>query len=326
MVGQDLDRLIKIEFSEPYTKKRVYDEQSHLKRGIIFGVDESYTDEEIAEATGVNSAKRINKKYGETQMKTRQIILSFDECCPAYVNFGWERHRVEIFISNPIRCYNCQRFGHLAKFCTLEVRCSRCAEKHTIQECLKNEKEVKIICANCNGPHPTSYMGCQKYKIAKETKKIQFSENAKMSYAQATMKFKEMRTKETNRENQKNQINDQTSQEIENNSNKFQYKNDKETNAENKINQIEISVNENTIGKANTTHKDCKCHSNCVDKQVFLNFLDECHSSTSTNQSNEETLKKLFSVISRLADSIRGFKSSQKIIQFDQNDPSCQLK
>ena len=301
-----------IEYSEPYIKKRVYDEQSHLKRGIIFGVDESYTDEEIAEAAGAKTAKRIIKKIGETQVQTRQIILTFDEYCPTYVQLGWERHRVEIFIPNPIRCYNCQRFGHLAKFCTAEVRCSRCAENHSVHQCLQNEKEIKILCANCNGQHPASYMGCKKYQLAKETTKIQFSETKKMSYAQAAMKVKEIRSKETNQENQKNQISDRPNQEIENYSNKVHYKNDKATNTENKIDQVEILTMEKAKEKSNKNHEDCHCHTNCVDKQIFLNFLDECKTTSLPNQSNVVTLQKLFNAISKLADIIRGSNSSSK--------------
>ena len=31
-----------------------------------------------------------------------------------------------------IRCYNCQRFGHIARFCTNVVKCEFCAEGHNI--------------------------------------------------------------------------------------------------------------------------------------------------------------------------------------------------
>ena len=130
------------------------------------------------EATGANSAKRINKKNGETQIKTRQIILSFDECCPAYIQLGWERRRVEIFIPNPIRCYNCQRFGHLAKYCTAEVRCSRCAEKHTIQECSKNEK-VKIICAKLQWAASDKLHGLPKIQNSQRNQKNSILRNHK---------------------------------------------------------------------------------------------------------------------------------------------------
>ena len=69
---------------------------------------------------------------------------------------------------------------------------------------------------------------------------------------------------------------------------------------------------------------------NCVDKEVIQNFLDECQPTATVNQSSDESLKKLRNTISRLADSIRGPKSSIQnniqIEQIDQNKPSCRLE
>jgi hypothetical protein len=315
-----------IEYSEPYAKRRVYDDQSHLKRGIIFGVNENYSEEEITDATGAKTAKRIIKKTGGKQVQTRQIILFFDECCPTYVQLGWERHRVEIYIPEPIRCFNCQRFGHLAKLCSAEPRCSRCAGNHPIQQCkvINKEKEVKIICANCDEQHPASYMGCKNYQAARVTTKIQFSETKKMTYAQAATKEREIRSKETIQFNQSSQASDQINQEKEKYSNKVQDKRDKGTNTEKTINQNVISSKENTKEITNEKHEDCHCHANCVDKQIFLNFLDECKAAPAPDQSNDTTLVKLIASIHRLADIIRGSKTSSKESVPSESIPTCQ--
>jgi len=51
-----------------------------------------------------------------------------------------------------IRCYNCQRFGHIAKNCQNQARCEFCSSCHQINEsCLR-----EVYCINCSGNHPAS--------------------------------------------------------------------------------------------------------------------------------------------------------------------------
>ena len=58
------------------------------------------------------------------------------------------------------QCFNCQCFGHSAQNCKSKQKCVICGEN---QGCPKKEaKQPK--CANCSGPHATSYKGCPKYK------------------------------------------------------------------------------------------------------------------------------------------------------------------
>ena len=320
LVNQD------VTISDPFKQKSISD-QSY--KGIIFGVNQEIMEDEIIWETHAKKAQRIVKFIGGKNIQTLQIILTFEDELPSHVFIGWQRYRVDKYIPDPIRCFRCQRYGHVQSQCksTKDV-CAICAQNHKAKECpekIKQYKERKTNCANCNGQHPANYMGCRKYELAKETTKIQFSETKIISYAQAAMKLKEIRSKETNQDNQNNRIRDQSNQEIEKKSNKIQYRNDDETNSEKTIENGENSPNGKTKGKANEIHEDCHCHLNCVDKQVFLKFLDECQSSSSKNQSNDETLKKFFSTISRLADIIRGSKSSPtKHIQLEQNDPSFQ--
>ena len=342
LVNQD------VTISDPFKRKPTSDQTC---KGIIFGVNPEITEEEIAWETQARQAHRIVKFIGGKNIQTLQIILTFDDVLPPHVFIGWQRYRVDKYIPDPIRCFRCQRYGHLQSQCkSIKDVCAICAQNHKAKECpekIKQYKERKAVCANCSGHHPVNYMGCKKYELARETTKIQFLETKKISYAQAAMKLKEIKSRENNQVNQKNQINDQPDQEIENNSNKIQDKNDKETNKKNMIDQTETTTNENTKGKPNETHEDFNCHpncvdkktfhnfittvmdilTNCVDKEVFQNFLDECQSTTSTNQTSDETLKKLCNTISRLADTLRGTKSSlQNIFQIDPNDPPCQSK
>lgn len=58
------------------------------------------------------------------------------------VNIGWERLRVREYL-RPLHCYKCQMYGHLAKCCKNQNRCSNCGShdhKHT--ECKERVKCV----------------------------------------------------------------------------------------------------------------------------------------------------------------------------------------
>jgi hypothetical protein len=90
------------------------------------------------------------------------------------------------------------------------------------------------------------------------------------------------------------------------------------------IEQIQPSnenVKENTIEKENP-----HSHTNCVDKKVLLTFLDECKACPAPNQTNDVTLVKLINAITRLADIIRGPKSSTKEIVPPEITPTCLSK
>lgn len=61
----------------------------------------------------------------------------------------------------PVRCYNCQTFGHGSLGCHLKTVCGLCAGEHNSAQCpIKDNKEATKACANCLGNHPASYIDC----------------------------------------------------------------------------------------------------------------------------------------------------------------------
>ncbi|KAG9498273.1 hypothetical protein J7337_011169 [Fusarium musae] len=69
------------------------------------------------------------------------LQTSFDSLDPKYV---------------PKQCFNCQDFGHMAKQCPNQVRCGRCLEPHSTQDCDPNGKPDK--CFFCGGNHPSYWL------------------------------------------------------------------------------------------------------------------------------------------------------------------------
>jgi hypothetical protein len=61
------------------------------------------------------------------------------------IKLHWSMCKVEDFISIT-RCLKCLGFGHTARFCQNQQKCSYCAEDHHWKEC---ENKRSICCSNC---------------------------------------------------------------------------------------------------------------------------------------------------------------------------------
>ncbi|XP_055942027.1 uncharacterized protein LOC129972071 [Argiope bruennichi] len=67
---------------------------------------------------GVLAVKRIFMKKENALVATNSIILSFNTTkLPFSIKTGYLNCKVRPYIPNPIRCYNCQRFGHSKTAC-----------------------------------------------------------------------------------------------------------------------------------------------------------------------------------------------------------------
>lgn len=64
----------------------------------------------------VQSAKCLTK--GVEKKETESVLVQFNtKELPTEHYFGFMRYRVREFTHKPMRCYKCQKFGHVAKFC-----------------------------------------------------------------------------------------------------------------------------------------------------------------------------------------------------------------
>ena len=190
----------RVEFSEPYTKSSYTRNQNLARKGIIFDVEEEISTDELENILGI-PAQRIIKRRSGHPIITKQIILHFRDVIPDYVHIGWRRFRVRQYIPDPVWCYNCQKYGHIAANCRSKTTCPICSGKHSYEDCevqnLKDER--KAICPNCRGDHPASYKGCPAYQEAKTIKRVQTT-NA-ISYAEAVKTIRNQDNTELPRSN-----------------------------------------------------------------------------------------------------------------------------
>ena len=157
-------------------------------KGVITGIDLEITDDELIEELGVQvtQIKRITRRVGGEVSPTTAVILWFkSNKLPFQVNIGYEIKRVSEYRPPVARCFNCQRFGHSALRCNSKTKCPRCSLNHKWEQC-PNKKETPK-CANCGGEHSTAYLGCSKYKTAKDIQTITHTE--KLSFAEATKRY-----------------------------------------------------------------------------------------------------------------------------------------
>ena len=72
---------------------------------------------------------------------------------------GFVSYPMRTFVLNPLRCFRCQAYGHVAAVCRREIlRCEKCAGGHGIKECVVSEE--KPVCANSGGAHVAADQKC----------------------------------------------------------------------------------------------------------------------------------------------------------------------
>lgn len=99
---------------------------------------------------------------------TNTFILTFNSPTTLpHMNIGYLRVKVNTYISNPLRCLNCQTFGHGKKLYKAATVYCRCGGKHAEDGC-----DSSVKCTNCSGPHVASSKECRVWLQEKEIQKV----------------------------------------------------------------------------------------------------------------------------------------------------------
>ena len=143
------------------------------------------TEENIVEylaLQGVIVCKRFRIKNDNVQIDTNTLLLTFNTTTlPQSIKIFYRTVPVEQFIPNPLRCFNCQKFGHHDDNCKLTdaVICDRCGEsKHTSSIC-----QTPFKCVKCGKEHSARSTECEVWKRKKEIMRIKTIR--KISYFEA---------------------------------------------------------------------------------------------------------------------------------------------
>ncbi|XP_014891407.1 uncharacterized protein LOC106949576 isoform X3 [Poecilia latipinna] len=163
---------------------KVGEKINNESKGIITGVPLSVNMKDLVENLKernkeIKGARRMTR--GAERIETETVLLEFEtKEMPREVFFGLIRFSVREYMPKPVRCFNCQEFGHIAKMCKGKRRCARCSGDHEYGKCGVG---VKPKCCSCGGEHSVAFWGCEVMKqqtIVQKTKVAQ-----KVTYAEA---------------------------------------------------------------------------------------------------------------------------------------------
>ncbi|XP_021368101.1 uncharacterized protein LOC110459918 [Mizuhopecten yessoensis] len=137
------------------------------------------TDEDILayfqeESVPVSEVRRMVIRRNNDTIKTNTFIITFSTpTLPQILTIGYQRYNVSVYIPNPLRCRNCQKYGHHEKRCRRKSICQYCGrEGHTEQ----NDCDIaNLRCVNCEGKHAASSLDCPTWSQEREILRVKYT-------------------------------------------------------------------------------------------------------------------------------------------------------
>ncbi|GFN87213.1 RNA-directed DNA polymerase from mobile element jockey [Plakobranchus ocellatus] len=118
-------------------------------------------EEMVEKLSGVTHARRIKLRWGEDEIQTDTVVLTFDSPkLPSRIRAGYLTLDVRPYVPLPMRCYKHQRYGHGKDKCKKPAAvCVRCGKGgHVERDCSADPH-----CVNCRGDHAASSKTCPKF-------------------------------------------------------------------------------------------------------------------------------------------------------------------
>ena len=73
---------------------------------------------------GVVEVPRVTVKKEGKVIPTNTLFLTFNRPdVPKEIVVGYLKVKVELFVPNPLRCFNCNKFGHTSQRCRTTAKC-----------------------------------------------------------------------------------------------------------------------------------------------------------------------------------------------------------
>ena len=133
---------------------------------------------EYLQNQGVIAVKRFTIKKNYDVIETNTLLLTFNTVTvPKSLKIFYRVIPVEIYVPNPLRCFNCQRFGQHESDCPIDYAsvCEKCGTggfDHIASNCKNPGK-----CVNCGLDHLSGSNECDVWKKEKEIMRIKVTNN-----------------------------------------------------------------------------------------------------------------------------------------------------
>ncbi|XP_015923302.2 uncharacterized protein [Parasteatoda tepidariorum] len=122
----------------------------------------------------VISVRRIRIRRDDKLIPTKHLILTFNQPkIPPSIKLAWYNYPVRHYIPNPLRCFQCQKFGHSRASCRGQLTCARCSVAGHMEASCK----VQPFCINCKGNHAAFSRNCPKWSQEKEIQSVKVLQN-----------------------------------------------------------------------------------------------------------------------------------------------------
>ena len=82
--------------------------------------------------------------------------------------------KVDVYIPNPLRFYQCKVFGHHENKCGRQAICVNC---NMPEHCPVGQSQRPAKCVNCSGEHPANSKQCPAWGKEKKILKIKCEQN-----------------------------------------------------------------------------------------------------------------------------------------------------
>ena len=113
---------------------------------------------------GMVGVNRVTLKKEGKVIPTNTLFLTFGSPeLPKEITVGYLKVKVALFVPNPMRCFNCNKFGHTSQHCKVAAKCTGCGKDKHEGHC-----EGPKLCSNCNGPHISAAKDCPVWQKEKE--------------------------------------------------------------------------------------------------------------------------------------------------------------
>ncbi|MCG8070208.1 MAG: hypothetical protein JAY84_20385 [Candidatus Thiodiazotropha taylori] len=133
---------------------------------------------------GVTHVKRFKIKKNGEYIQTNTLLLTFNTVvAPKSLKIFYQIIPVELYVPNPLRCFNCQKFGHHENNCpvipgSVCEKCGTGGDDHRTSQCKNPAK-----CVNCGGNHVSRSSDCEVWKKEKEIMKVKVTQ--RLTYPEA---------------------------------------------------------------------------------------------------------------------------------------------
>ena len=125
---------------------------------------------------GVIGVRNVSVRRNVVIKPTNTYVLTFNTpVLPKKIKVAFLFVNVEVYILNPLRCYQCQVFGHHEDYCMKKPTCANCGEERHCNDDRNYKNTPK--CVSCNGNHSVFSRDCPTWKEEKAILKVKYEKS-----------------------------------------------------------------------------------------------------------------------------------------------------